>query len=170
MQENRLLGCLIFGDTKVKRFTHQSATDFLQHLSSVISICINMTILRDKLKYSSLKDPLTGINNRRFFDQRLPEEIARSKRSEAPISCLFIDVDHFKQFNDNYGHASGDLILKQVACIIRRELRASDIVQTLVEAADHALYKAKQAGRNCIAVNDTIQITQYKETAVRSIK
>lgn len=222
VQEKRILGCLLFGDTHASRFTPDSGTDFLQHLGSVISICIDMTLLRDRLKYSSLNDALTGINNRRFFEQRLPEEISRCKRSKTPISCLFVDVDHFKHFNDTYGHATGDLILKQVASIIRKEIRATDVVgryggeefvvllpntdhqralevaerirtriqkhrykyeehslqvtvsigiadfqkfvdenktlaeigQALVAAADSALYKAKQSGRNCVAINN----------------
>jgi len=225
IQEQGLLGCLLFGDTHADRFTPDSATDFLQHLGAVISICIDMALLRDRLKYNSLNDALTGINNRRFFEQRLPEEISRCKRMESPISCLFVDVDHFKYFNDTYGHATGDLVLKQVASIIRKELRATDVVgryggeefvvllpdtdhrraldiaerirkcieknhckyeehmlqvtvsigiadfqkfvddnktleeigQALVVAADKALYKAKLAGRNCIAVNSTFR-------------
>ncbi|MCP5244464.1 MAG: sensor domain-containing diguanylate cyclase [Burkholderiales bacterium] len=219
---DHILGGLILGDSQPERFSAQSSTDFLQHLCSVISICINMSILRDRLKYNSLNDALTGINNRRFFDQRLLEEISRCKRLQKPISCLFIDVDHFKQFNDNFGHASGDMVLKQVACIIRHALRKSDIVgryggeefaillpdtghrnavniaeriresiqnhnykfdkhqlqvtvsigiadfqkfadenktlaeiaELLIAAADSALYKAKQSGRNCIAINE----------------
>ncbi|MBX3639322.1 MAG: sensor domain-containing diguanylate cyclase [Nitrosomonas sp.] len=233
VQEQRMLGCLLFGDSATDRFIPDSATDFLQHLGAVISICIDMALLRDRLKYNSLNDALTGINNRRFFEQRLPEEISRCKRAETPISCLFVDVDHFKHFNDTYGHATGDLILKQVASIIRRELRATDVVgryggeefvillpntnhrqaldiaerirkciqkhrcqyeehslqvtvsigiadfqkfadenktlheigQALVAAADSALYKAKQAGRNRIAINSGYTC-QYSETAV----
>ncbi|MCB1985864.1 MAG: sensor domain-containing diguanylate cyclase [Burkholderiales bacterium] len=220
--DDHLLGILILGDSNPERFTKHAATDFLQHLCTVISICIDMSILRDRLMHNSLNDALTGINNRRFFDQRLPEEISRCKRLQKPISCLFIDVDHFKQFNDTYGHASGDMVLKQVAGIIRNTLRKSDIVgryggeefaillpdtdhlnavriaerirkniqkhcykfdthqlqvtvsigiadfqkfadenktlteiaEILISAADGALYKAKQAGRNCIAINE----------------
>lgn len=127
-QNGHITGILSLGDKNPERFRNNVATDFLQHLSTVISVCIDMTILRDRLKNIGLKDALTEINNRRFFDQRLPEEIARSQRTQKPLSCLFIDVDHLKQFNDNYGHAGGDLILKQVAGMIREELRMTDVV------------------------------------------
>ncbi len=128
IQNSHIIGSLNLGDKNPERFRSNAATDFLQHLSAVISICINMTILRDRLKNTGLRDALTEINNRRFFDQRLPEEIARSERTQKPLSCLFIDVDHFKQFNENHGHAGGDLILKQVASMIREDLRTTDVV------------------------------------------
>lgn len=128
IQHDHIVGSLNLGDARRERFTSNAATDFLQHLGAVISICIDMTILRDRLKNIGLRDALTGINNRRFFDQRLPEEIARSQRTQKPLSCLFVDVDHFKQVNDSHGHAGGDLILKQVASVIRDELRTTDVV------------------------------------------
>jgi diguanylate cyclase (GGDEF)-like protein len=127
-RDNHIIGCLNLADNRSGRFRKNTATDFLQHLSEVISVCIDMTILRDKLRNIGLKDVLTGINNRRFFDQRLPEEISRSQRYQKPLSCLFIDVDHFKQINDTYGHANGDLVLKQVASMIRQTLRVTDVV------------------------------------------
>lgn len=127
-RDTRIIGSLNLGDCKTDRFRSNSATDFLQHLGAVISVCIDMAILHDKLRNIGLKDVLTGINNRRYFDERLPEEISRSQRYKKPLSCLFIDVDHFKQFNDNYGHASGDQVLKQVAHIIRQNLRATDVL------------------------------------------
>lgn len=126
--DGSIIGSFNLGDKSPERFKSTAATDFLQHLSAVISTCIDMTILRDKVKNIGLMDALTEINNRRFFDQRLPEEIARSQRTQKPLSCLFIDVDHFKQFNDSHGHAGGDLVLKQVAGIIREELRTTDVV------------------------------------------
>ncbi len=126
--DKRIIGCLNFADTLPDRFSKNTATDFLQHLSEVISVCIDMTILREKLRNIGLEDGLTGINNRRFFDQRLPEEISRSQRYQKPLSCLFIDVDHFKNINDTYGHANGDLILKQIASTIRQTLRVTDVV------------------------------------------
>ena len=75
-----------------------------------------------------LTDPLTRINNRRFFDQRLSEEIGRSVRANEPISCLFIDIDHFKSINDENGHQQGDFVLREVAQLIREQLRNCDVI------------------------------------------
>jgi len=105
-----------------------SATDFLQHMASVISVSLEISINRERLKTLGLMDPLTGINNRRFFDQRLVEEVSSVIRANAEISCLFIDIDHFKKINDNYGHQTGDNILKEVARIIRELVRSADVV------------------------------------------
>ena len=105
-----------------------SATDFLQHLAAVISASLEISINRERLKTLGLMDPLTGVNNRRFFDQRLIEEVTSVIRANAEISCLFIDIDHFKNINDNYGHQTGDEILKEVAQIIRELVRSTDVV------------------------------------------
>lgn len=127
-RDNRIIGSLHWGDLRSDRFRSNAATDFLEHLSAVIAICFDMALLHDKLRNIGLKDVLTGINNRRYFDERLPEEISRSQRYQRPLSCLFIDVDHFKQFNDNYGHASGDKVLKQVAHVVEQALRTTDVL------------------------------------------
>ncbi len=128
MQGDQMIGSLSLGNESVGRFKDTTATDFLQHLSAVISTCFEMTSVRDQLKYLGLTDALTGINNRRFFDQRLVEEVARGHRSRQPLGCLFVDVDHFKKFNDTYGHACGDHVLRCVAHIIREQLRTQDVV------------------------------------------
>jgi diguanylate cyclase (GGDEF)-like protein len=91
--------------------------------------------LRDKLRAQAAlmrlaaTDPLTGLGNRRVLDNRLDEEWRRARRSGLPLSVLFIDIDHFKQFNDAYGHASGDEALTTVAeCIAAAVRRSVDVV------------------------------------------
>ncbi len=123
-----LIGSLNLGSLDANRFHHASATDFLQHFSSVIAVCLESMEGRERLKHLGLKDALTGINNRRFFDQRLLEEVSRAQRNNLSLSALFIDIDHFKSINDQYGHKMGDFILQQVAQNIRVQLRTTDTV------------------------------------------
>lgn len=80
------------------------------------------------LEHESITDPLIGIYNRRYFDRRLNEEIAISKRHDLPLSMLMLDIDHFKRINDNYGHQVGDLVLKQLGQEILKIVRETDIV------------------------------------------
>lgn len=80
------------------------------------------------LQYESITDSLTGLKNRRYFDQRLHEEIAHSRRYRLPLSLLLIDVDHFKVVNDTYGHQIGDEVLKNLSKVILEMVRDSDIV------------------------------------------
>lgn len=127
--KDRLMGSLNLGSLDKDRFKSDNATDFLEHLSAVLATCIYTTIAQEHLKQTGLTDALTGVNNRRFFDQRLPEEVGRTQRINAPLSCLFIDIDHFKKINDTYGHQTGDNVLRVTANLIRDHLRTSmDVV------------------------------------------
>lgn len=73
-------------------------------------------------------DSLTGLYNRRKFEQRLREEIQRSQRSRQPLALLVLDIDHFKKVNDTYGHSAGDAVLRALALTFRREIRDVDMV------------------------------------------
>jgi len=100
----------------------------LQHLSSIIGICIENAITQEQFKLLSLVDLLTRAKNRRYFIQALTKEVSRATRSFNPISCLFLDLDHFKQVNDTHGHLSGDRALQSVAATIMPMLRQSDVL------------------------------------------
>ena len=123
-----LIGSLNLGSISEHRFAETSATDFLQRLSTVLAICLENAANHERLKRVGLTDSLTGVNNRRFFDQRIGEEIARALRTREPLSCLLMDIDHFKQVNDSYGHQAGDQILRKTAGLIREQLRNSDVL------------------------------------------
>jgi two-component system, cell cycle response regulator len=73
-------------------------------------------------------DSLTGLYSRRYFEERLSEEYARSHRYQTPLSCLMIDIDHFKRINDTYGHPFGDKVLKEVARVTKATLRSVDLL------------------------------------------
>jgi len=123
-----LIGSLNLGSINEQRFTEASATDFLERLSTIVAICLENTTNHERLKRVGLTDGLTGVNNRRFFDQRIGEEIARALRTREPLACLLMDIDHFKQINDRYGHQAGDHILRQTAALVRDQLRNSDVL------------------------------------------
>ncbi|MEG1051259.1 MAG: diguanylate cyclase [Janthinobacterium sp.] len=95
-------------------------------MASIIAICLENVISNEMLKYIGLTDSLTGVYNRRYIDRRLLEEIARARRQNYCISCMYIDIDHFKSVNDTHGHQGGDEVLREVATRIRTELRRSD--------------------------------------------
>jgi diguanylate cyclase (GGDEF)-like protein len=128
VRQNMLIGSLNLGSRNENRFHSQIGTLFLEHLAAVVSACIENTRLQEHIKLVGLRDPLTGINNRRFFDQRLHEEAGRAKRYDRPLSCLFLDIDYFKRINDQYGHQAGDNVLKQVSSMLNDRLRQTDVL------------------------------------------
>ncbi|PKN32237.1 MAG: hypothetical protein CVU63_19815 [Deltaproteobacteria bacterium HGW-Deltaproteobacteria-20] len=75
---------------------------------------------------ASVTDDLTGLINRRAFDQRLSDEVERAVRYKTPLSLVMIDLDGFKEVNDRYGHAAGDALLRATGTLLRSELRATD--------------------------------------------
>lgn len=80
------------------------------------------------LERENTMDSLMGIYNRRFFDRRLKEEFSRSVRYNQPLSLMMVDVDHFKNVNDRWGHQIGDLVLKRLAELLKGCVREADII------------------------------------------
>jgi diguanylate cyclase (GGDEF)-like protein len=84
--------------------------------------------LIDLLSEKAMIDGLTGLRNRAYLDERLETELAEAKRYCKPLSCVMLDIDHFKRFNDQHGHAVGDQVLRHVAAVLRETARAEDVV------------------------------------------
>ncbi len=126
LRNKRLIGSLNLGSCDPARFTPALGTDFIEHMASIIAICLENVISNEMLKYIGLTDSLTGVYNRRYIDRRLIEEIARARRQAYRLSCMYIDIDHFKHVNDSVGHQGGDEVLREVANRIKAELRLSD--------------------------------------------
>jgi diguanylate cyclase (GGDEF)-like protein len=93
-----------------------------------IGITLSSIALREELQKFSYEDALTGLKNRRYFDQLFEHESAVAQRNDLSLSLLIVDIDHFKRFNDTHGHEAGDHALKIVAGILQKQFRESDIV------------------------------------------
>ena len=83
--------------------------------------------LRETLRTLSIRDPLTGLFNRRYLEESLVRELHRAARTDKPLSVIVIDIDHFKRFNDQFGHEAGDLVLRTFSEIVQQNIRKSDM-------------------------------------------
>lgn len=127
MYKQTVLGSINLGAADTARFTKDHATDFLVHLGVIASFALENTVNRARLLRSGFTDVLTGWNNRRYLQVRLGEELARAKRDASALTCLMIDIDHFKRVNDDHGHAAGDEVLREIAQCIESQVRVSDV-------------------------------------------
>ncbi|MEX2123549.1 MAG: DUF484 family protein [Woeseia sp.] len=122
-----LLGSINFGSTDASRFTPAHATDFFSHLGSIASFALENVVNRARLLRSGFTDVLTGWHNRRYLQVRLTEEMARARRDKSNLVCLMLDLDHFKQVNDTFGHGAGDDVLRELSRRIESQVRGSDV-------------------------------------------
>jgi diguanylate cyclase (GGDEF)-like protein len=111
-----------------ERFSFDMGTDFVERLASIIAICLENVINSERLTQISLTDALTNVSNRRYVEQRMLEEIGRARRQHYGIACMYLDIDYFKNINDQHGHQGGDDVLREVAKRIKAELRLSDTI------------------------------------------
>ena len=205
-----VIGCLTVTGDELGR-DDQIQRVWIGQVAEQLGLALSNVKLRVSLRQQSIIDPLTQLYNRRYLDEILKRELARSSRSGIPLSVLVLDLDHFKRINDTYGHEGGDAILRKVALTLRENIRSADVAcrmggeemvvllpecgiedaikradalrqliaagevlhdgqrigatasigvasypahgnnaQTLVHAADLALYEAKHGGRNCV--------------------
>ena len=179
-----------------------------------LSLILANLRLRETLKNQSIRDPQTGLFNRRYMEDSLDRELSRAERSGKPLVVAMLDLDHFKSLNDRFGHSAGDAVLREWSDLLKSKFRGSDIVcryggeefvvilpeiapdnarerleqlrldlqrmavrqdgqsitsvtvsigmalypvhgrtnHSLLQAADQALYRAKELGRNCVVV------------------
>ncbi len=125
ISEQSLIGCVVTKSTEGE--LTQPEIYYIQQLAKQISTTITRAnVYEEILKYATL-DALTGFYNRRQLDERIKQETASAKRKKTPLCAIMTDIDFFKKVNDTYGHATGDLVLKTVAKIMRAHLREYDI-------------------------------------------
>lgn len=216
----RAIGVINVSRPTTQAFSQQER-ETLRAVSHLIGMHIVNARLFQEIKEQSVKDALTGLNNRRDSEEAVRREFNRAHRFERQFSVLIIDIDHFKKYNDRYGHPQGDVILKEFASLLASSLRDVDYVarwggeeflvilpntdlegaaragdkicrnirrhpfpkrssqpkrhftvsigaacfpehgqtvEDLIRAADKALYEAKGAGRDQVAVAETIPV------------
>lgn len=106
-----------------KKHDHMLAGIIVEQLS----VGISNILLRERLRNQSFRDTLTDLYNRRYLEETLERELSRCARKKTPLALLMLDVDHFKQFNDNFGHDAGDLVLQAFAKVLKNFVRKGDI-------------------------------------------
>ena len=108
---------------------HSRAFDqgLVETVADTISLAIANLKLRETLRNQSTRDLLTGLHNRRFMDESLTREIHRAIRNQHPLGVIMLDIDHFKNFNDTFGHEAGDAVLHELGNFLMRSIRKGDI-------------------------------------------
>ncbi|EMV7408091.1 TPA: diguanylate cyclase [Enterobacter soli] len=100
---------------------------YLELMAEALGLALANQRLRDALLEKALFDPLTGLRNRHHLEDTLRTQMAKAMRNHEPVSCLMIDIDHFKSINDRFGHEAGDQVIKSVASIVQRAVHDSGL-------------------------------------------
>lgn len=107
--------------------TLESKLQLAAAVGEEISLALANLKLRDALRQQSIRDPLTGLFNRRFLEEYLVHEQVRATRTNRPLSVIMLDIDHFKRINDTFGHDAGDAVLRRMGLVLQGHVRGSDI-------------------------------------------
>lgn len=155
-----ILGVLVIAGSP---FPLDEERKYVSMLADLASIAMQHAELFDASTLSSTTDLLSGVSNRLYFFQRFENEIRRTQNYAQPLALFLLDIDEFKKINDTYGHPAGDVVIRKVAEIVRRNTRSSDLVgryggdeftvlmtssnkEQALAYADHLLEKTRAAG------------------------
>ncbi len=125
---NSIEGVLLIDNSKSGKSIDEKTITVLSVIAHAVGIAINNSKVYSSALREAIQDDLTGLHNRRYFNERLLDEVERAKRYGSDISLLFCDIDLFKNVNDTYGHPVGDEVLVWIGEIFRNKLRKTDIV------------------------------------------
>lgn len=120
------VGVMSIVDERTSAWTGEVATLF-QTIGEQLGVAFANLQLRTRLQNQSIRDPLTSLFNRRYLEETFVRELARASRGDRNVGVLVLDVDHFKRFNDSFGHDAGDAVLRSVGGLLRSSARDSDI-------------------------------------------
>ena len=156
LTQHGAIGALVLqGDGEAVRYTEQDK-ELLQFVSGQVAAAIEHQQLQARLQYMAQYDQLTGLPNRALLLDRLQSALARARRDQTQLSLLFVDLDRFKQVNDNYGHPVGDLLLQQVAQRLLGCVRDVDTVARLGGDEFVVLLEGGQSGTHAHGVTQKI--------------
>ncbi len=161
------------GDTIGMLHLYSDTTEYLrshrliaQTLAENLSLAVANLQLRQKLHRQATRDPLTGLFNRRYLMESFNKELDRSKRKQLSLAVFMLDVDHFKKYNDDYGHGAGDTALSVLGDTLNNGMRSEDIVCryggeefTIILVDSDTEYAQKVAERTCREIRE-LEITQ----------
>jgi GAF domain-containing protein len=125
---DRVTGILAVDNLEVNRPITRTDISTLLNYATQVGLALQSLKAHEQILNLTVTDPLTGLRNRRFFDQALDIEIKRCQRYGRSCCLVMGDLDHFKRVNDQYGHAAGDTVLKHVSNLLRESVRSVDIV------------------------------------------
>jgi diguanylate cyclase (GGDEF)-like protein len=97
-------------------------------IADQIALALADLKLREKLRQQAIRDILTGVFNRRYMEETLDRELRRAQRNKSSLGVIMLDIDHFKEFNDLFGHAGGDALLHELGGMLKKSIRGADIV------------------------------------------
>jgi diguanylate cyclase (GGDEF)-like protein/PAS domain S-box-containing protein len=121
-------GVLAVGWAKRVDQVEERVSSLMGLLAAEAAVAIERADLLARLEAVARTDDLTGLANRRAWEEELPRELARARRDDRPVCVAMVDLDHFKEFNDEHGHQAGDRLLKEIASVWRDELRPTDVL------------------------------------------
>lgn len=127
LNNEQCIGVLGVGRIKANYEFTPDQIQFGNLFASLAALIITNTQLRESLKQQSIRDPLTGLFNRRYMEEMLNREVNRATRELHPLGIIMLDVDHFKRFNDTFGHGTGDKLLRDVGRFLQSHVRGEDI-------------------------------------------
>ncbi len=125
MVQGEMLGVLHLENDKIG--DHSREQPLVQAAAEHTALTLANLRLRDTLHAQAMRDGLTGLFNRRFMEESLSREMRNARRTKSPVAIVMIDIDHFKRFNDTFGHAAGDTLLREVGKLLQRQMRGGDL-------------------------------------------
>ena len=148
----------------------ESQERMVKTLAEHLALAVANLNMRETLRTQSIRDPLTGLFNRRYMEESLEREFRRSLRKESPLAAMMVDIDHFKRINDLFGHEAGDGVLREMAKLFQVQLRGEDIAsryggeEFLLILPETGIDAALECAQRLLQATATLQLQHYGQT------